>query len=101
MYNKKFINNLKKKYSHGGIKKYQGGNFLDQEIDAWQKLDQMEEDHYKWANTMTVTEDDGSKITVGPIYSSFMDDDGFVQDQFQDFETLNITHDNFQNYSPL
>tara|TARA_R110002020_G_scaffold136431_3_gene304247 strand:- start:22024 stop:25668 length:3645 start_codon:yes stop_codon:yes gene_type:complete len=105
MYNRKFINGLKNRYKKGGIKKYQQGNFMDQEMDAHEQLYQMQDDHNEWVNSMTRVDPDGAKVTVGPVQSSFVNEDGSLQTPItidtRNMTTLNLDHDKFETYSPF
>jgi len=103
MYNRKFINGLKKKYQKGGIKKYQQGSFMDQEMNAYQQLENMENDFNEWTGSMKRTDADGATIEVGPVQSSFVNEDGSLQTPMNINEPtgINIKHDKFNTYSPF
>ena len=102
MYNRKFINGLKKKYKKGGIRKYQQGNFMDQEMDAYDQLENMETSHNQWVNSMTRTNPDKSTIEVGPISSNFPNEDGnYPKEDLTSPTGINIKHNKFDTYSPF
>ena len=102
MYNRKFINNLKKKYKKGGIKKYQQGSFMDQEMDAYEQLENMETSHNEWVDSVTKTDSDGATITVGRPIGQMPDEQGnYPAAPINYIPGLNINHDKFSTYSPF